>query len=152
MIRTASLAGLLALATPAHAQDWRLIATTRGSDMAVAIDSNIDLTDPARPTARVLLVFPDGTGPYAAVNGKIGFDCTHKLMRGLEGKAYDEAGVVVFEADAEENWSPPAPQSPFDVAYRVVCDGAPMGETIGTGSMLPIARGRELIERERSGN
>jgi hypothetical protein len=152
MIRTASLAALLTLAIPAHAQDWRLAGVLYGPDMAVAIDSTIDRSVPAQPTAQVLVVFPAGNDPYAAVSGKLAFDCSRKLMRGLEGKAYDEAGKVVFNAGAEQDWSAPEPRSPFDVAYRIVCQNAPMGESIGTGGTLPMARGRAIIEQARSGN
>ncbi|MDF7777184.1 hypothetical protein P1X14_18135 [Sphingomonas sp. AOB5] len=139
------------LAPAAQAQDWRVIGVIPSTGMIAIIDAEgIDRTGP-NPVARIVVVMAPDRKPFAAMDGRVGFDCKAKLMRGLEGVAFDGAGNTVFNAGSEPEWGTPPPGSPFELAYRVVCENAQPGERIGTGAALPFARGRELLAAAQTG-
>ncbi|MCW3849079.1 hypothetical protein OF829_17710 [Sphingomonas sp. LB-2] len=146
MLRIASIAFGLLTASAAQAQDWRLVSLGTDPEVAIIIDANIDRSDPARPIAWVPLIYPAGK-EFAYVKGQIAFDCARKMTRGLQGKAYDEAGKVLIDAGEQEDWQAPASGSAFELAFDVVCENAPMGESLGTGSALPTAKARETLAK-----
>ncbi|MCW3849074.1 hypothetical protein OF829_17685 [Sphingomonas sp. LB-2] len=140
---------LSTIASPALAQDWRMISTSADRGAAMLIDAQT-VTNAANDVhgVDILIVIKAGGAPMDAVLSETRIDCPGNKIRVGKSTSYNAAGKLlqVEEDRPEFGWDPLIEGSNYAAVADVVCGRTKMPAT-RFGPALPIGPVRALLAK-----
>ena len=143
-ILVASILGLLILAVPAQAQDWRLISADKGGPAVFIDGESIVRTGDSTRSADLLMIHPERGKGFDAARVHLEVDCDTPRYRMLTIWGMDADGKETSGHVLDDDWEPTGSGVYGEIATNLICGRSPLAVR-SFGAAPPIAEARRMM-------